>query len=185
MLGGEALDGMNRTQDAIAEFQAAEKAAPTEPNVHFGLGYLLWKQHRYPEAEQEFRLEIENEATHAQALAYLGDTEIKLEHAAEAEADLRRAVHQTHATQLAWLDLGIVLAGEGKNDEAQQDFERAIAMDPTGVDAHWRLARLYQSTGKADAARAEFAKARALHENEDKSLIQQLTPGNAASAQPK
>jgi tetratricopeptide (TPR) repeat protein len=163
--------------------EAAEKVAPTEPNVHFGLGYLLWKEHRYQEAEPEFKAEIENEPVHAQALAYLGDTEIKLEHAAEAEADLRRAVHQAGAIPLAWLDLGIVLAGEGKNDEAAADFEQAIAMDPSGVDAHWRLARLYQAMGKTDAARAEVAKARALHEKEDKSLVQRMTP--VTSAQPK
>lgn len=176
MLAGEALDGMNQTAQAIAEFQAAEKAAPTEPNVHFGLGYLLWKQHRYEEAAEEFRKEIVNEPMHAQALAYLGDTEMKLEHIADAEAILRRAVHQEGAIQLAWLDLGIVLAGQGKNDEAAADFRQAIQLDPNGVDAHWRLARLYQATGKSVQARAEFAKARALHEKEDKSLVQQMTP---------
>ncbi len=176
MLAGEALDGMNQTAQAIAEFQAAEKAAPTEPNVHFGLGYLLWKQHRYQEAAEEFRKEIVNEPMHAQALAYLGDTEMKLEHTADAEAILRRAVHQVGATQLAWLDLGIVLAGQGKNDEAAADFQQAIQLDPNRVDAHWRLARLYQATGKTAQARAEFAKARALHEKEDKSLVQQMTP---------
>lgn len=183
MLGGEALDGMNETPQAIVEFQAAEKAAPTEPNVHFGLGYLLWKQHRYDEAAEEFRKEIENEPMHAQALAYLGDTEIKLEHSSEAEAILRRAVHQAGATQLAWLDLGIVLAGEGKNDEAATDFERAIEMNPNEVDAHWRLARLDQATGKTEEARAEFAKARALHQKQDETLMRQMRP--AGSTQPR
>jgi tetratricopeptide (TPR) repeat protein len=177
MLAGEALDGMKQTPEAIVEFQAAEKAAPTEPNVHFGLGYLLWKEHRYQEAEGEFTLEIENEPMHAAALAYLGDTEMKLEHAAEAEADLRRALHQPGAIELAWLDLGIVLADEGKKDEAATDFEQAIRMDPNGVDAHWRLARLYQSMGKTEEAKGEFAKARALHEKADQSLVKQMAPG--------
>lgn len=185
ILAGEALDGMNQTTQAIAEFQAAEKVAPTEPNVHFGLGYLLWKQHRYPEAAEEFRKELGNEPTHAAALAYLGDAQIKLEHPADAEATLRRAVHQAGATPLAWLDLGIVLAGQGKNDEAIQDFQHAIAMDPRAVDAHWRLARLYQATGKSEEARAEFARARALHEKEDKSLVQQMTPASPAAAPPR
>ena len=84
---------------------------------------------------------------------------------------------------MAWLDLGIVLADEGKNDEAAQDFEQAIQMDPNGVDAHWRLARLYQSMGKTEEAKAEFAKARALHEKADSSLVKQMTP--STSAQPR
>ena len=34
ILAGEALDGLSRTSEAIAEFQAAAKIAPNEPNVH-------------------------------------------------------------------------------------------------------------------------------------------------------
>src|SRR5207244_2768357 len=45
ILTGEALDGLGRTPEAIAEFQAAAKAAPREPEVNFGLGYLYWKSH--------------------------------------------------------------------------------------------------------------------------------------------
>jgi tetratricopeptide (TPR) repeat protein len=182
MLAGEALDGMNQTTQAIAEFQAAEKVAPTEPNVHFGLGYLLWKQHRYQDAAEEFRKEIVNEPMHAQALAYLGDSELKMQHAADAEAILRRAVHQAGAIPMAWLDLGIVLADQGKNDEAISDFKQAIRLDPNGVDAHWRLARLDQTTGKTTEARAEFAKARALHEKEDKTLVRQMSPPSGPPA---
>src|ERR1022692_2481620 len=55
MLMGEALDGLGRDPDAIVEFQAAAAASSAEPDVHFGLGYLFWKQRRYDEAEREFR----------------------------------------------------------------------------------------------------------------------------------
>jgi Tfp pilus assembly protein PilF len=77
---------------------------------------------------------------------------------------------------MAWVDLGIVLADQGKNDAAAEDFQRAIAMDPKQVEAHWRLARLYKAEGKDDEARAEFAKAAALHAQQDESLVQQMTP---------
>src|SRR5437879_3872870 len=46
ILTGEAQDGLGRTGEAIAEFQAAAKVAPYEPNVHFGIGYLYWKEHK-------------------------------------------------------------------------------------------------------------------------------------------
>ena len=42
MLVGEALDEMKDPEGAIREFRAAVAANPKEPNVHFGLGYLLW-----------------------------------------------------------------------------------------------------------------------------------------------
>src|SRR5207249_6431366 len=54
ILTGEALDGLGRTPEAIAEFQAAAKAAPREPEVNFGLGYLYWKSHQYDNAKRAF-----------------------------------------------------------------------------------------------------------------------------------
>jgi tetratricopeptide (TPR) repeat protein len=186
MLAGEADDGLNHTGDAVAEFQAAAKVAPTEPNVHFGLGYLLWKQHKYDEAAQEFQLELANDPDHAQALAYLGDSQTKLNQNGQAEATLEKAVQVPGATRMAWVDLGIVLAGAGKNGEAAADFQHAIQMDPSQVDAHWQLARLYRSEGKRAEAQAEFAKASALNQKQDQSLVQQMTPKSSPSAtQPK
>lgn len=175
MLAGEAEDGLHHTPEAIAEFQAAEKVAPHEPNVHFGLGYLLWTQHKYLDAAQEFQTELEGDPSHAQALAYLGDTEIKLEQTAQAQATLEKAVALPGATRLAWLDLGIVLADQGRNDEAETDFKHVIQMDPNQVVGHWRLARLYKAEGKTAEAQAEFAKSSALHEKQDEGLVQQMT----------
>lgn len=178
MLAGEAYDGLNRRDEAIAEFEAAEKAAPAQPNVHFGLGYLLWKQQSFEDAAREFRLEIQNDPSHAQALAYLGDTQMKNGGNAEAKATLQQAVKVPGAARLAWLDLGILLAQEHENDEAVADIRHAIEMDPSEVDAHWRLARLYQSMGRADEAKAEFAKTTALHKKADEGLVEKMSgPG--------
>ena len=38
MLLGDVLDAANQTEQATAEFEAAAKASPLEPEVHFGLG---------------------------------------------------------------------------------------------------------------------------------------------------
>jgi Flp pilus assembly protein TadD len=65
MLAGEALDGLNQTEEAIKQFREAEKVSPHEPDVHFGLGYLLWKNHSFDEAETELKLEVEDNPNHA------------------------------------------------------------------------------------------------------------------------
>jgi Tfp pilus assembly protein PilF len=54
-------------------------------------------------------------------------------------------------------------------------------MDPSEVDAHWRLARLYQTLGKKDEAKAEFAKASQLHEQKDEGLVRQMSGPPPAS----
>ena len=108
-------------------------------------------------------------------MAYLGDAEMRLGKPAAAQATLEQAVRLPGVPRLVWLDRGILLAGQGKNEAAAADLERAIAMDPSGVDAHWRLARLYQAMGKKEEARAEFAKAASLHQKKDESLVQRMS----------
>src|SRR5271165_4513952 len=55
MLAGEALDEKGDNAGATEQFRAAVRANPKEPNVHFGLGYLLWAQSRFAEAAPEFQ----------------------------------------------------------------------------------------------------------------------------------
>ena len=85
MLAGEALDEMNDREGATQQFRAAVKANPQEPNVHFGLGYLLWTQSQYEEAAKEFQEELVNVPNHIQAMVYLGDAYIKMSNPEAAE----------------------------------------------------------------------------------------------------
>jgi len=78
MLMGEALDEMKDHEGAIREFRAAARVNPTEPNVHFGLGYLLWTKGQYPEAATEFQAELANAPQHLQATLYLGDAKMQM-----------------------------------------------------------------------------------------------------------
>ena len=112
ILMGEALDGLSRTPEAIAEFQTAAKAAPREPEVNFGLGYLYWKSHQYENAKSAFESELSVDANHAQSLAYLGDIELKANHPEEALALLNKAVKLKDDIRIAysgfdtnWFDL--------------------------------------------------------------------------------
>src|SRR5262249_50059356 len=50
MLAGEALDEMGDNAGALKQFEAAEQANPKQPDVHFGIGYLLWTQKQFDRA---------------------------------------------------------------------------------------------------------------------------------------
>ena len=75
ILTGEALDGLQKTNEAIAEFEAAANIAPRQPELHFGLGYLYWKSHQYDDAKHAFEAELSIDPGNAQALAYEAVTE--------------------------------------------------------------------------------------------------------------
>jgi len=159
MLAGEALDETGDTAGATEQFRAAVRSNPKEPNVHFGLGYLLWTQNHFSEAAGEFQAELDNDPHHLQARAYLGDSYVHLNDYAKALPELEKAVVGDPSFALVHLDLGIVYGENGQKDKAIKELQKAIALDPKDVAPHWRLAKLYQSTGRKEDAKAEFAKA--------------------------
>jgi tetratricopeptide (TPR) repeat protein len=174
MLAGEALDEMKDKAGAAEQFRAAVKADPKEPNVHFGLGYLLWNLMQYEEAAQEFQAEVANNPQHAQALTYLADTDMRLTHPEAAAPLLEKAIQLDPRIELAHLDLGILYSDAGRKDDALRELKLAATLSPNDVNVHWRLARFYQIAGKKDEAKAEFEKTRILQKAADETIFTKL-----------
>lgn len=158
MLVGEALDAMKEKDGAIREFRAAVKADSKAPNVHFGLGYLLWTQSAYPEASQEFAAELANDPAHALAQLYLADAQIQMGKMDDACPLLEALVKNDPGNFKAHLDLGIVYSETQRNDDAIREYQSAARLSPDDANVHWRLGRLYRAMGRTADARAEFAK---------------------------
>ncbi len=167
MLAGEALDEMNDHAGATEQFRAAVKANPQEPNVHFGLGYLLWTQSEYEEAAQEFQAELANVPDHVQALAYLADSNLKMDHPEVALPLIQKTIRIDPRMELAHLDLGVLYINAGRRDDALRELEVAAKLSPNDVNVHWRLARLYKAMGRKDEADAEFQKTSSLTKAND------------------
>ncbi len=179
MLAGEALDEMKDNAGATLQFRAAVKADPREPNVHFGLGYLLWGLMQFEEAAQEFQAELANNPDHAQALAYLADTNMRLGHPEAAPPLLEKAIRIDPGIELAHLDLGILYNDAGHRDDALRELKTAEKLSPNDQNVHWRLARFYQAAGKKDLAKAEFDKTRSLQKAADETIFNKLHQAQA------
>ena len=175
MLVGEALDEMKDTAGATKEFRAAIEANPREPNAHFGLGYLLWKQVQYPEAAKEFQAELENTPHYAQATLYLADSYIRMDRMDEAKPLLQGLVKDNPDIYMGRLDLGIVYAAVGQQEDAVREFKAATILKFDEVNAHMRLGRLYHSMGKTAEAEKEFDVAKGLNEATNQGLSHVLT----------
>jgi tetratricopeptide (TPR) repeat protein len=181
MLAGEALDEMKDNEGSTKMFRAAVAANPKEPNVHFGLGYLLWTQKIYPEAAREFQAELENDPRHVQAIVYLADADLQMNKPAEARALLEKAMQLDASLPLAHLDLGILLSDAGQNADALRELLLAEKIRPEDVNVHWRLGRLYRAMGKKDEAKAEFDKASTLNKAVDEDLFRKINGGRSRS----
>ena len=192
MLAGEALDEMRDHPGAIRQFRAAVKADPKAPGVHFGLGYLLWTQNQFEEAAQQFQLEVDNAPNDAQALAYLADSNVRLNRPEVARPILERTLRLNPRQELPYIDLGILDSTAGSKEKALREFETAASISPEDVQVHWRLARLYQSMGRKEEAKAEFAKTKSLNKAADETVLTKLgdahaknKPTEPASAEPQ
>lgn len=181
MLAGEALDEMNDHDGATQQFRAAVKANPKEPNVHFGLGYLLWTQGQYEEAAREFQAELANVPNHVQAMAYLADANIRMNHPEVALPLIQKTIRIDPGVEMAHLDLGILYANAGHQEESLRELKVAAKLNPSDVNVHWRLARLYQAMGRKDEANAEFQKTRSLTKAADDSVSSKLEKARGKS----
>ena len=187
MLAGEAMDEMKNSTGAIEQFRAAVKANPKEPDAHYGLGYLLWEQKVYDEAASEFRAELANNPKHIESMLYLADTEIELKHPEIAQPLLESVLRSDANMQMAHLDLGIIYADAGRNDEALKELKTAAQMAPDDVKVHWRLGRLYRAMGKKDESKAEFDKANSINRAADSAIVEKISGAHArgSAAQPE
>jgi tetratricopeptide (TPR) repeat protein len=185
MLVGEALDEKGEDAGAIEQFRNAAKADPKQPNVHFGLGYLLWKEHHFDEAAKEFQAELGNDSADQRTRAYLGDSLVELNQYEQAQPELKTAANDASTTTMAMVhrDLGVVYGEAGRKEEAANELLQAIVLDPKDVSPHWRLGKLYRSMGKKEEAEAEFATARAMTKESDKPLAQEIG-GDRPKTQP-
>jgi tetratricopeptide (TPR) repeat protein len=183
ILLGEALDGLGRSDEAIAELQAAAKASPQAPNVYFGLGYLYWKQHNFDDAERAFERQLSIDPIHAQSLAYLGDIAMKRSQPQKALPLLRKAIKERNDLRFAYVDLGAVLTDLKQYKEAIAALEQAVKMDPSQPDAHYRLARVYREMGDEDKAKKEFIEVRNLHPKAEEDLTPKMSESPPALKQ--
>ena len=174
MLAGEALDEKGDSAGAIDQFRAAAVANPKEPNVHFGLGYLLWTHSQYADAAKEFQSELDNDPQHTQARVYLADSLVELNEFGKALPELEQVVKADPSEALAHRDLGIVYADAGRKEEAVKELQKAIELDPKDVAPHWRIARLYQSMGRKDEAKVEFERANKMLKETNQALQDKL-----------
>jgi tetratricopeptide (TPR) repeat protein len=88
------------------------------------------------------------------------------------EALLRRAVTLDRRLAKGFLELGILLSDQVRYREAILELRRAIQLEPSLAQAHYRLAQAYQRTGQNALAAKELE------------IFGQLTDGSPRSLEP-
>lgn len=138
----EASEG--RDEEALELLTQAEKADASRPGLHIQIGEAYLSLKRWTEAERAFgkAAEIDPDNPHAHlglCRSYLGRGQPR-----RAVSEALAAVGLLYHYPLAHFYLGMALHGLGRLKPAAQALEVAVSLNPNFVEAHERLALLYE-----------------------------------------
>ena len=131
---------------AIDHFELAASGMPASADVHYGLGVALASAGHVDEAARELRRAIDLAPTSAKIYRNLGDVLSAAGKRAEGLAALSRAVDLSPTDReirddfaRALNDYGVALGAQGHFNEAIQEFQRALAVQPNFLQAQHNL----------------------------------------------
>lgn len=155
LLLGDAYLFKDKKEEAENEYRQALGLDPTLPVVNFRLGYVAFKNARYPQAADLFRKEIELSPAFADSYLYLGATFHRLGQNEAAIPALQQAITRNPHSRLAYRELAAVQVEANHADAAVQLLRTAVKLLPDDQSLHAQLAQLLTKRGELGEARQE------------------------------
>jgi len=142
---------LNDQKAAVACYRKALQLKPSLPSAHFNLGALLQGQGFLKEAAQHYQKAVDLEPRFFEALGNLGAVQQLQGRLEEAEQCYRKALAiQTDAR--GHFNLGTVLYGLGRHQDAVLEFREAVNLDPDFADAWNSLGETLRDRGEMEEA---------------------------------
>ena len=143
---------------------------PKALSAHRHLGNSLYKQGRYEEALEEYRIAAEQHPYHAKVYSNLGMTLNALGRYEEGEIHLRRAIALDPQARNAHLNLGVSLQSQGRYAEAVEAYRVAAEQRPGDARIHSNLGAALNALGHLEEAETHLRHAIALNPNFTRAL---------------
>ncbi len=149
-----------RHVDAIAEYEAAIKLAPTQPGLHEELGSEYRNANKIPEAEAAFQRELELDPENVLARYKLGAIAVEQGDGAKGKELMEAAQRQRPGLVHMDYNLGRAEMLLGNDAAAASHFEQTVKTDatPEVVEQAWyQLGTIYRRQHRMDEARVAMA----------------------------
>ena len=156
----------SKPEDAFAAYQKAATLTPKDPEPHLSAGLLRERQKDFPGAEAEYQQVLVLDPRSTEAVIGLTNLYMKSDRISEAEPLLHRLAAERPDDAGIHLQLGRVLAAQGKKDDAIPEIQTALKLSPNDSEAQRDLADLYASAGKNDLAEAAYRPLVTAHPND-------------------
>src|SRR6202140_2817031 len=132
-----------KPDEALAAYEHAAILQPKDPEPHLSAGLLLEKQEKFSDAEHEYKQALALDPSASDAVTGLANIYMRGRRFPDAEAELRKLIAAHPDQAAARIQLGRVLAAEGKNDEAIAELQAGAKLAPADVSLQRDLADLY------------------------------------------
>src|SRR5262249_24470069 len=116
---------------------------------------------RYAAAAQAFKQATEAAPNNAASYTMLGNSQYILRDLQHAVGNFEHAV-RLGPTAAAYANLALVYYDSGRYEDALRSYEQALERDPKSVTNHRNIGDVYSRLGRMSDARAEYARAVAL-----------------------
>ena len=130
---------------------------PQDQVLNYAMGTVYYLQGHYTEARSSLEQSLQEEPNQVAASYYLSLTYSHLGQNDRAVALLRNLIESHPQYAPSYVKLGTILVAEHDYAEAQEDLERAIALDPTSAQAHYQLYLLFHLLGKSAESKQQYA----------------------------
>jgi tetratricopeptide (TPR) repeat protein len=142
-----------KPEEALQSYRKASELTPKDPEPHLSAGLLHEHQKEFSDAEAEYKqalaLDLHNTDPHnTEAAIGLTNLYMKSGRLGDAEPLLRRLAAERPDDAGIHLQLGRVLAAQGKKDDAIVEIQTALKLAPADSDAQRDLAELLVESKK-------------------------------------
>jgi tetratricopeptide (TPR) repeat protein len=159
--GGRALRALGRFHESNAAYRDAAGAAPNDPAIQTAFGDLFLEKFETGEALKSYQMALQVDAKWTPAL--LGAARVLAdENPPQASMFAKRALEVNPSFADAQIFLADEAAGANKYDEARQLLDKALAVNPSSLDAIALGAAILYVEDKPREFEAEAAKALAI-----------------------
>jgi tetratricopeptide (TPR) repeat protein len=159
---GSANVGGGHLPDALALFQRLLQKHPLDASLTYAIGAVYYLQAKYGEAEASLKESLAVQPNQVAASYYLALTYDAIGDDDRAIPVFRELLKSNPQHAPSYVKLGGILLRAHQYEDAQQNLERAIALDPDSVEAHYQLGLLLRRLGKPAESDGEFAESRKL-----------------------
>jgi tetratricopeptide (TPR) repeat protein len=162
---GETIE-KSKPEEALSAYQRAAALQPKEVEPHLAAGQILERENSYAQAEREYKQALALDSRSTDAVMGLANIYMRGRRFPEAEEYLRKVLAVNADSAAVHIQLGRVLAAEGKPDAAIAELQAGVKLAPGDDAAQRDLAEVYVAGGKNDLAEAAYRGLLVAHPNE-------------------